>query len=143
MSLAMTQWIRSKGRSGIGPRSGSTESVSFPSLGAEQKRLLFQACDRLSLSARGFDRVRRVARTLADLEGTDSIGPARRGGRPARDAFRLEGRFQGPDRLRVSHCRSPEVMQFPLSPSTENVPGSMTAVVPDTVPVTPATTSSR
>jgi magnesium chelatase family protein len=32
--------------------------------------------DRLGLSARGFDRVRRVARTLADLEGKERITPA-------------------------------------------------------------------
>jgi magnesium chelatase family protein len=28
----------------------------------------------MSLSARGYDRVRKVARTIADLEGADGIG---------------------------------------------------------------------
>jgi magnesium chelatase family protein len=57
-------------------RMGEAELNRFAALGAEQKRLLFQACHRLGLSARGFDRVRRVARTLADLEGRDDVETA-------------------------------------------------------------------
>jgi magnesium chelatase family protein len=34
---------------------------------------LVSACRRLGLTARGYDRVRRVARTLADLEPSDEI----------------------------------------------------------------------
>ena len=37
------------------------------------RRLLENACRTLGFSARGFDRVRRVARTLADLEGSETI----------------------------------------------------------------------
>lgn len=37
-------------------------------------RLLRAAIERLGLTGRGFDRVRRVARTLADLDGDDVIG---------------------------------------------------------------------
>ncbi len=37
------------------------------------RALLSQAVDRLKLSARGYHRVLRVARTLADLEGTDAV----------------------------------------------------------------------
>jgi magnesium chelatase family protein len=55
-------------------RMGPPELARFASLGPEQKRLLFQACSRLGLTARGLDRVRRVARTLADLEGQDALG---------------------------------------------------------------------
>ena len=42
-------------------------------IGADVRRMLAQAYDRGGLSARGHDRVLRVARTLADLAGRDAI----------------------------------------------------------------------
>ena len=45
-------------------------------LGADGKRLLQRAVTRLGLSARGYDRVRRVARTIADLAGEPAVGAA-------------------------------------------------------------------
>jgi magnesium chelatase family protein len=39
------------------------------------RRLLISAAERLRLSARGYDRVRRVARTLADLDGAGVVEP--------------------------------------------------------------------
>ena len=45
----------------------------FAPLCPEVHLILVAACDRLGLSARGFDRVRRVARTIADLEDTDAL----------------------------------------------------------------------
>ena len=38
-------------------------------------RLLYELHDRHSLSARGHGRILRVARTVADLDGSDTIGP--------------------------------------------------------------------
>jgi magnesium chelatase family protein len=43
-------------------------------LGAEGRELLRQAMDSLGLSARAHDRILRVARTIADLEGSEGIG---------------------------------------------------------------------
>jgi len=40
---------------------------------AEGVRLLTDAADRLHLSARGWHRIRRVARTIADLDGADQV----------------------------------------------------------------------
>ena len=40
---------------------------------AEGKRLLMEAAERLRLSARGYHRVLRVARTLADLDTSDAV----------------------------------------------------------------------
>jgi magnesium chelatase family protein len=47
------------------------DAVATPD--AEGKRLLLQASERLRLSARGYHRVLRVARTLADLEASPEI----------------------------------------------------------------------
>jgi len=47
------------------------ESVAAPE--AAGRELLTQAIDRLKLSARGYHRVLRVARTLADLDGADGV----------------------------------------------------------------------
>jgi magnesium chelatase family protein len=38
------------------------------------RRLLAQAAEAMRLSARGFHRVLRVARTIADLAGSDGVG---------------------------------------------------------------------
>ena len=50
------------------------ESIATPD--AEGMTLLRQAAEQLALSARGFHRTLRVARTLADLDGRDVIGHA-------------------------------------------------------------------
>ena len=47
------------------------EEVAGPD--AEGRKLLIEAADRLRLTARGYHRVLRVARTLADLEGTKDV----------------------------------------------------------------------
>jgi magnesium chelatase family protein len=43
-------------------------------LDRESRALLLRAAERLELSARAYDRVLRVARTVADLEGSEGIG---------------------------------------------------------------------
>jgi magnesium chelatase family protein len=48
------------------------ETVAAPDAGGAQ--LLKDAADRLRLSARGFHRVLKVARTLADLDGVERVG---------------------------------------------------------------------
>jgi len=45
-------------------------------LDESSEQLLKQAFDRLGMTARSYDRVLRVARTIADLEGSEAIGPA-------------------------------------------------------------------
>ncbi|MEW6553236.1 MAG: YifB family Mg chelatase-like AAA ATPase [Actinomycetota bacterium] len=45
-------------------------------LGEEEKRFMYTAADRLGLTARGFDRCLRVARTIADLAGRENISVA-------------------------------------------------------------------
>jgi magnesium chelatase family protein len=45
----------------------------FCQVGDDEKQLLSRAISRFRLSARGYDRVRRVARTLADLDDSEAI----------------------------------------------------------------------
>ena len=47
------------------------EEVAAPD--AKGRSLLAQAVDRMRLSARGYHRVLRVARTIADLEGAETV----------------------------------------------------------------------
>jgi len=48
------------------------DEVATPETGGRE--LLIRAAERLRLSARGYHRVLRVARTLADLEGSPIVG---------------------------------------------------------------------
>ncbi len=48
---------------------------AYCSLKAEAKTLLKNAMDRLNLSARAYDRILKVSKTISDLEGADSILP--------------------------------------------------------------------
>ena len=47
------------------------EEVAAPD--AEGRKLLTEAAERMKLTARGYHRVLRVARTLADLDGSDHV----------------------------------------------------------------------
>ena len=53
---------------------GRAELERFAPLGRGPRKLLVEACRTLGLTARGYDRVRRVARTIADLDGCETIG---------------------------------------------------------------------
>ncbi|MCV4615445.1 ATPase, partial [Escherichia coli] len=48
----------------------------FCRIDAECERMLENAVARLGLSARAIDRILKVSRTIADLEGTSEIRPA-------------------------------------------------------------------
>jgi magnesium chelatase family protein len=54
-------------------RLGAAELARYARLGATENALLEQAMERLGLSARGRDKVLRLARTIADLAGVDVI----------------------------------------------------------------------
>jgi magnesium chelatase family protein len=57
-------------------RAGTREIEEYCSLTPEGEELLRRAFDKLRLTARSYDRILRVARTIADLAEADSIGNA-------------------------------------------------------------------
>ncbi len=69
------QSARFNGREGIycNAQMSPKDMRQYCPLGAEAKVLLKQAMEHLKLSARAFDRILRVSRTIADLEGTENI----------------------------------------------------------------------
>jgi magnesium chelatase family protein len=48
----------------------------FCKLDETSLQLLKTAMDRLNLSARAYDRILKVSRTIADLDGDENIGPS-------------------------------------------------------------------
>lgn len=54
---------------------GSRELREFCALGPDSEALMKAAFDSMNLSARSYDRILRVARTIADLAGAESIEP--------------------------------------------------------------------
>ena len=59
----------------VNARMGVKEMRSSCILDAESDKLMKDAFDALGLSARSYDRILRVARTIADLAGSESIAP--------------------------------------------------------------------
>ena len=57
-------------------RMGTRELKAYCALDEANKELLRQAMDELQLSARAYDRILKVARTIADLDAADVIGSA-------------------------------------------------------------------
>ena len=56
-------------------RMGPAEMRQFCTLGEESARLMKDAFEAMGLTARSYDRILKVARTVADLEGSESIEP--------------------------------------------------------------------
>jgi magnesium chelatase family protein len=50
-----------------------SDIVRFCELGKEEKKLMESAFETMGLSARGYHRILRVARTIADMEGSERI----------------------------------------------------------------------
>lgn len=65
---------RQLGRAGLN-RDLSRTDLDAMNWAPGARRRLVDAVDRLDLSGRGWDRVRRVARTVADLGGLEAVGP--------------------------------------------------------------------
>ncbi|MGO9336120.1 MAG: hypothetical protein ACLPY1_01300 [Terracidiphilus sp.] len=59
--------------SGGAAAEGSTQVRAYCELGADAERLLERAMQQQGLTARAHDRILKVARTIADLEGTESL----------------------------------------------------------------------
>jgi magnesium chelatase family protein len=71
---------RERQRDRCGPHGPYANAAMSPSLvmrharpDAEGRKLLSVAVQRFALSARGYDRVKKVARTIADLAGDESV----------------------------------------------------------------------
>jgi len=56
----------------MGPRA----LAEFCALSPECEQLMHQAFDSMALTARSYDRILRVARTIADMNGVEQIGAA-------------------------------------------------------------------
>ena len=72
------QAARFSGMEGVHTNSMMTSAMlrEYCRLDAASAALLERAMERLSLSARAYDRILKVARTIADLAGRDDIAPA-------------------------------------------------------------------
>ncbi len=63
-------------RDGINARAANDVLEAVMMLESPAKELLHRAAEKMNLSARAYHRLIRVARTIADLGGSESIGPA-------------------------------------------------------------------
>ena len=76
--MARARTVQSERYNGHGPRTNAEadgellDSVATPD--EPGQKLLAQAAEAMRLSARGFHRVLRVARTIADLAGGEQVG---------------------------------------------------------------------
>lgn len=70
------QYNRFEGRISTNSQMSSGEIAQFCKIGKEERGLITMAIDRFNLSARGFDKILKVARTIADLDGSSDIKSA-------------------------------------------------------------------
>jgi magnesium chelatase family protein len=70
------QWARYAGKHGHVVNASAPRRVLWRDTDANARELLRSAAESLGLSARGYDRVLRVARTIADLAGSTGISHA-------------------------------------------------------------------
>ena len=77
MAARSIQANRYKGKTGIyaNAQIGSKEMKEICQLNEAGQRLLKNAMEKLSLSARAYDRILKVARTVADLANSEHIMP--------------------------------------------------------------------
>ena len=69
---ARTRQTKRQGRPNA--RLGPKQVKAFCALPPEAEALLHRAMDEMSLSTRAYHRILKVARTIADLEGSEGIG---------------------------------------------------------------------
>ena len=69
------QRARLAGKAGCNARMRTKQIKAFCALSGECEELLKMAMTELNLSARAYDRILKVSRTIADLEGAEEIGP--------------------------------------------------------------------
>ena len=73
-------------------RMGPNEMRNYCALDESGSALMKQAFDALGLTARSYDRILRVARTIADLEGSEEICPHHIGEAVQHRSFRFDGK---------------------------------------------------
>jgi len=78
MKARKIQSVRFKGMKSIYSNSQMNGKMlkKFVQIGEDSKELLGRAVDRFGLSARAYDRILKVARTIADLEGDEDVRPS-------------------------------------------------------------------
>ncbi|MDD3300824.1 MAG: YifB family Mg chelatase-like AAA ATPase [Bacteroidales bacterium] len=67
------QFSRFKGKINTNSQMGPSDIARYCPLGPSEKQLLSMAMNRLNLSARGFGKILKVARTIADLDNSANI----------------------------------------------------------------------